>query len=132
MFEEIARHFRYSQDSESIIKALAILAVFMLLFAIAALYYSWRKRKVEFKHFQYLLKDREIDEKDVKRLFKYLKSHKIEPHLLLENEHIMQRAVEACGLDVDEMREKLGFDTSSLIKNFIKRQQELRKKWNRG
>ena len=97
----------------------------------AVFYYSWRKRKVEFKHFQYLLKDRDIDKKDVKKLFDYLRRHRIEPHLLLENEHVMQKAVEACGLDMEEIREKLGFDTSSLIKHYIQRQQELRKKWNR-
>ncbi len=131
MITEVVGYFKYSQDSKSLLIALAILAALMSILVLATLYYRWRDRKVEFKHFQYLLKNRDINEEAMKKLFSYLKRHDIEPHLLLESEHIMQKAVEACGLDLKEMREKLGFNTSSLVKRYIQHQQELRKKWNK-
>lgn len=130
MFEQISYYLHFSSANKSLLQALIILAIFVTLLIMSILYYSWRKRKIEFKHFEFLLKDRNISKEEMKRLFSYLKQHNIEYHLLLENEHVMHQAVKACGLDVEKIREKLGFDTSSLIKHYIERQKELRKKWN--
>lgn len=130
MFSDVVKYFQYTQDSKSLYEALAILAIFLIFVFFIALY-QWKKRKIEFQHFQYLLKDRGFEFAELKKLFNYLTSHNIEPHLILESEEIMERAAKACGMDVERVREKLGFNTSLLIKNFIKRQQELRKKWNK-
>ncbi|BCD62315.1 hypothetical protein NitYY0826_C1191 [Nitratiruptor sp. YY08-26] len=130
MFEEIARNFKFSKDNETLLISLGILVVLIILFVAIMLYYNYLQKKAEFKHFTFLIGERNIAKDDMKRLFNYLTKHKIDPKLILESEEVMERAVKGAGLDLAEMREKLGFDKGSLIKRYLERQEELRKKWN--
>ncbi len=132
MFEQVTHYMHFSPHQKALLQAFIVLVVFVAIFLLSIVYYSWKKRRSEFKHFAYLLKDRDLSTKEMKKLFSYLKRHHIELHLLLESEHVMTQAVEACGLDKEKMKEKLGFNTSSLIKHYMERQQRLRKQWNRS
>ena len=106
------------------------MGVFLFLFIVALWYQSYSRKKQEYNFFRHLLADRELTETEIYKLYKALKKLKKELHLILESEEVMKEAARVAGLSEDELRVKLGFDTDSLVQQFLKRQQELRKKWN--
>lgn len=85
----------------------------------------------KFELFYFSIADRGISKSEAKKLFTYFKKHDIDPKMLLESEEIMEKAIKYAEFDLEEMRKKLGFDKKSLIENYLKHQEELRKKWNR-
>ncbi|NPA03316.1 MAG: hypothetical protein GXO61_00480 [Epsilonproteobacteria bacterium] len=110
--------------------ALWAMGGFVTLLFLSLWYMAYRTRQVEFNHFVAMLADRELEEDEIKKLFKALKKTKKEPHLLLESEEVMKEVVKVAKLDEKKLRVKLGFDTDSLIEKFLKQQEELRKIWN--
>ncbi len=106
------------------------LGAFFLVALGAAIYYRYAKIKEEYHRFKFLLSGRDIPEWQLKKLFRYLRKRDIEPSLILESEQVVHEAAAATGIDEEELLKRLGFDKESLLQEFLKRQEELRKKWN--
>jgi len=91
--------------------------------------YFWRRRQ-RYRLFLHRLSGRGVDTAALRCLFRYLERHKLQTSLLLESEAVARSAAKACGLDEEELLKKLGFDTRELVRQFLQRQRQLRKKWN--
>ncbi len=128
--EELLVRFKFGNDTHALTLSLITLGAFFLVALGAALYYRYTKIKEEYNHFKFLLAGRDIPEWQLKKLFRYLRKHDIEPSLILESEQVVANAAAATGIDKEELSKKLGFDKESLLQEFLKRQEELRKKWN--
>ena len=115
---------------EDLLPVLWILGGFFLLIIFLIIYYQFKKRKLYYRHFVLLMKDRSLEEAQLRCLFRYVYKHDFKPEILLESEKILEEAIRYCGLDEKEIKKKMGFDQRSLIHDFIKRQEELRRKWN--
>lgn len=128
--EQLLARFRFTPDSEALLLSLAALGVFLLILLLAILYYRYTKIKSQYNSFKFLLSGRDIPEWQLKKLFRYLRKRDIEPSLILESEQVVHEAAAATGIDEEELLKRLGFDKESLLQDFLKRQEELRKKWN--
>jgi antitoxin component of RelBE/YafQ-DinJ toxin-antitoxin module len=110
--------------------ALALLGGLILLVLLATIYMYYKRKEERFKLFSHMLAGRELSESEIRCFFRYLARKKIPLELILESEAIAKETLQHCGVNEEEGLRKLGFDTSDLVKKFLKRQQELRKKWN--
>jgi hypothetical protein len=110
--------------------ALSILGGFALLVLLLAVVLYYKKREAQFRLFRYMLSGRDLSDSEIRCFFRYLKRHDIPLELILENETVAKEALEHCGIDEKEGLRKLGFDMGDLVKKFLQRQRELRKKWN--
>ena len=116
--------------NQDLLVALGVMGIFAVLLLFGLLYYRRQSQKVEFQHFRHMLSNKELSDQQIHRLYKALKKSGRELHLILESEEVMKEAAATAGLDENELRVKLGFDTDSMVQKFLQRQQELRKKWN--
>jgi len=109
---------------------LGVLGGFFLLLLFIALYLRYEKKKRKYKHFVMVMNHRDLSETQLRCLFRYVYKHDFKPEILLESEKVLEEAIRFCDLDEKEIKKKMGFDQRSLIHDFIKRQEELRRKWN--
>ncbi len=107
-----------------------VMGFFLFLLISLALYLRYQRRRSLFQHFKMLYLHRGLDEKEMRCLFRFVEKRGYDPQILLESQKVAHEAIVWCGLDEGLMMKKLGFDTQSMIHDFLKRQEELRKKWN--
>lgn len=84
-----------------------------------------------YKHFHHVLAQRGLDDRTIKRLFKFINKHNYTLELLLSNEQLVHKACQEYGLDEDEVKKKLGYDRKALLEEYMKRMEQMRKRWNR-
>ncbi len=118
------------QSTSDLLLVLGILGGFFLLLLFIALYLRYEKKEREYRHFLMVMSHRELNEVQLRCLFRYVYKHGFKPEILLESAKVLEEAIRHCNLDENEIKKKLGFDQRSLIHDFIKRQEELRRKWN--
>ncbi len=119
-----------SASTQDLVLVLAILGGFFLLLLLVAVYLRFDKKRREYKHFLVVMSHRDLSESEMRCLFRYVYKRGFKPEILLESEKILGEAIAFCGLKKEEIKKKMGFDQQSLIHDFIKRQEELRRKWN--
>ncbi len=119
-----------SESTQDLILVLAILGGFFLLLLLIGVYLRFDRKRREYKHFVVVMGHRDLSEPELRCLFRYVYKHALKPEILLESEKVLEEAIEFCGLRKEDVKKKLGFDQQSLIHDFIKRQEELRRKWN--
>ncbi|MRJ03030.1 MAG: hypothetical protein GXO19_00125 [Epsilonproteobacteria bacterium] len=110
--------------------ALLILGGIALITLFALWYMRFQRRREQYRLFSSMLASRDFEEWEVRRLFNYLHRRHIDLNLILESESVARSAAKGAGLDEEKTLERLGFNTGALIKRFLERQKELRKKWN--
>ena len=131
---DITKAFKFNQGqvwNTELQLALAILLAITLLVILAIFYLRYTQKKQRYKLFLHEMSPRGFEEWEIKRIFNYLHKHDIDSKLFLESEKVATEVIHACSLDKERSLKRLGFDTEDLIKRFLQKQQELRKKWNR-
>ncbi len=110
--------------------ALALLGGLVVLVIAAMVYLRYKKKKERYTLFLHMLSGRELQEGTIRCFFHYLTKRGIALELILQSEAVAKETLRHCGVDEEEGLRKLGFDTGELVKKFLQRQKELRKKWN--
>ncbi|BAF70001.1 hypothetical protein [Nitratiruptor sp. SB155-2] len=111
--------------------SLVVFVSFVFLILVLILIYRYKTIQAHYKHFHYVLQQRGLDDKTIKKLFKFINKHNYTLELLLSNEQLVHKACQEYGLDEEEVKKKLGYDRKALLEEYMKRMESLRKKWNR-
>ncbi len=130
---DLLKNFRFNTQSgfeQNIFFGSLFLALLILTVAAGFIYLAYTKKKERYKIFKSHMHNRGFSEEELKKMFGYLYKTGIEPSLILENKELAKRALKAANLDLEESLKKLGFDKDELIKRYLQKQKELRKKWN--
>ncbi len=104
----------------------------LILFILGGIIYLNRqKRLLRLKQFSLPMKEHGFSQEELTIIFNYFWKRQKDPMLLLEKEEWVDAICHDLHLDCENLKKRLGFDREYLIKQFEKRQEELRKKWNR-
>ena len=128
---DITKAFKFNQGqvwNSELQLALAILLAITLLVILAIFYLRYTQKKQRYKLFLHEMSPRGFEEWEIQRIFNYLTKHNIDSKLFLESEKVATEVIHASSLDEERSLKRLGFDTEDLIKRFLQKQQELRKK----